>query len=357
MFCKRIKIIRLSVAAALLLTVILVQSVPGWGDFYSSDIYPTIAGPLSSLSGMIPFAVGDLFIFLSIIGIIIYPLHAHFRQKKKWRHALGSVVEYLLWVYIWFYMAWGLNYSQSDFYQRTGIPYAAYTSDGFRNFIHNYVSLLNDSFRHAGSVNRDVLVQEVMEGYRMIGDNLGIHTPFNNTPQVKTMLFGPLASMAGVKGSMGPFFCEFTINSDVMPTEYPSTYAHELAHLLGISNEAEANFYAYRVCTRSSISGIRFSGYLSALPHVLNNARQLLDADEYEALCQEIRPEILDIALDNQRHWKEKYSPAIGRIQDFVYDLYLKGNHVKGGRKSYSQMVGILISYEEYLHKEEKAGL
>lgn len=46
------------------------------------------------------------------------------------------------------------------------------------------------------------------------------------------MLFTPLISMVGVTGSMGPFFCEFTLNGDLLPSQYPATYAHELAHLL-----------------------------------------------------------------------------------------------------------------------------
>lgn len=83
------------------------------------------------------------------------------------------------------------------------------------------------------------------------------------------MLFTPFISMVGVTGSMGPFFCEFTLNGDLLPVNYPATYAHELAHLLGITSEAEANFYAYQVCTRSEAMGIRFSGYFSILGHVL----------------------------------------------------------------------------------------
>lgn len=89
-------------------------------------------------------------------------------------------------------------------------------------------------------------------------------------------MFTPLISMVGVTGSMGPFFCEFTLNGDLLPPQYPATYTHELAHLLGITSEAEANFYAYQVCTRSVNKEIRFSGYFSILGHVLANARQLI---------------------------------------------------------------------------------
>ena len=81
---------------------------------------------------------------------------------------------------------------------------------------------------------------------------------------------------------MAPFFCEFTLNGDLLPHDYPATYAHELAHLLGITSEAEANFYAYQVCTRSSVPEIRFSGYYSVLGHVMGNARRLLPEEEYQ---------------------------------------------------------------------------
>ena len=42
------------------------------------------------------------------------------------------------------------------------------------------------------------------------------------------------------------------------------------------------------------------------------------------------------------------YSPLIGDIQDFIYDLYLKGNKIQSGRKNYSEVIGLLISYEEW---------
>ena len=103
---------------------------------------------------------------------------------------------------------------------------------------------LNEAYTPHTAVNPDVLRREVVVTYRHLAPGLGIHPPFDDRPHAKTMLFSPLASMVGVKGSMGPFFCEFTINGDVPPAEYPATYAHELSHLLGIANEGEANFYA-----------------------------------------------------------------------------------------------------------------
>ena len=268
-------------------------------------------------------------------------------KKKKWKQILLNEAEYLLWIYVWFYLAWGLNYSQKDFYGRTSIPYTAYTPEVFQQFVDDYIEQLNASYTNITAIDEPLVCRESVQGYRQICDTLGIHRPPRLSPRVKTMLFTPFISMVGVTGSMGPFFCEFTLNGDLLPSQYPATYAHELAHLLGITSEAEANFYAYQVCTRSQVQAIRFSGYLSILSHVLGNARQLMEEEEYTVLTDRIRPEIKTLYAQNRAYWLEKYSPLIGSIQDFIYDLYLKGNRIQSGRKNYSEVIGLLISYEE----------
>ena len=241
-----------------------------------------------------------------------------------------------------------MNYSQKNFYERTHIPYIAYTPENFQKFVDSYIKNLNGSYTDITSINETLACHESVRAYNQISDSLGVHRPFHQSPRVKTMLFTPLISMVGVTGSMGPFFCEFTLNGDLLPSQYPATYAHELAHLLGITSEAEANFYAYQVCTRSQVKEIRFSGYFSILPHVLGNARRLMNKEEYAQLLQRIRPEIIGLAQTNSEYWMKKYNPVIGSIQDRIYDLYLKGNKIESGRKNYSEVVGLLISYEEW---------
>lgn len=343
---KRNLKIRLIILIVLLLLIWITQAIPVMGDAYARSVYPVIALCLSSFSGLIPYAIGDLFIFLSITGIIVYPIYGRMK-KQPWKKILRRDGEYLVWVYVWFYLAWGLNYSQPNFYQRTGIAYTAYTPEHFDAFVDEYVRDLNAAYVPVTVINEELVCRQSVKGYHQISDTLGVHQPFSDSPRVKTMLFTPLISMVGVSGSMGPFFCEFTLNGDLLPSQYPATYAHELAHLLGITSEAEANFYAYQVCIRSKSRDIRFCGYFSVLSHVLNNARRLMTEDDYRALFNRIRPEIIELARTNQEYWMAMYSPLIGDIQDRIYDLYLKGNNIKSGRKNYSEVIALLISYRE----------
>lgn len=61
------------VLMALILTVWLVQLLPAAGACYARYIYPTIARVLTTVSDLIPFAVGDLFIALSIAWLLVWP--------------------------------------------------------------------------------------------------------------------------------------------------------------------------------------------------------------------------------------------------------------------------------------------
>lgn len=360
----------------LLLLVTLAKMIPLWGFIYTTRIYPIIGTLLSPISGFFSFAVGDIFIALSIAWVIFYPIYEIGLRKKlarryfflaakkgsypKKKVVFGRVAEYLLWVYAWFYIAWGLNYSQPNIYDRTGMKPVEVSEAKFKAFAYQYADSLNalsiSSDIAGSSIFSDSIVDDglknrvrdaVLKEYNKIGYKEGINAPFNQHPHAKTMVFTPLSSMSGVTGSMGPFFCEFTLNGDILPHDYPATYAHEFAHFLGVANEGEANFYSYIVCTASADKQVRFSGYYHIFFHVLNNVFDILGEKEGERFLKHIRPKIIQLAKSDRRYWLGKRCMALDAAQDFIFELYLKGNHVAEGRKSYSGVIGLILAWEE----------
>ena len=363
----------------LLLLVTLAKMIPLWGFIYTTRIYPIIGTLLSPISGFFPFAVGDIFITLSIAWVIFYPIYEIGLRKKlarryfflaakrgsypKKKVVFGRVAEYLLWVYAWFYIAWGLNYSQPNIYDRIGMKPVEVSEAKFKAFAYQYADSLNalsiseksffsDSIVDDGLKNR--VRDAVLNEYNKIGYKEGINAPFNQHPHAKTMVFTPLSSMSGVTGSMGPFFCEFTLNGDILPHDYPATYAHEFAHFLGVANEGEANFYCYIVCTASADKQVRFSGYYHIFFHVLNNVFDILGEKEGERFLKHIRPEIIQLAKSDRHYWLSKRCKALDAAQDFIFELYLKGNHVAEGRKSYSGVIGLILAWEEKKNTQGK---
>ena len=358
---------RHGVLIALLILVTLTKMIPLWGFIYTTRIYPVIGTLLSPISGFFPFAVGDIFIALSIAWVILYPIYEIGLRKKR---VFGRVAEYLLWVYAWFYIAWGLNYSQPNIYVRIGMKPVEVSKAKFKKFAYQYAdslnalsnaSLCNASLSNARkSISPDSIVDDalknrvrdaVLKEYNKIGYREGINKPFNQHPHAKTMVFTPLSSMSGVTGSMGPFFCEFTLNGDILAHDYPATYAHEFAHFLGVANEGEANFYSYIVCTASADKQVRFSGYYHIFFHVLNNVYDILGEKEGERFLKHIRPEIIQRARNDRHYWLSKRCKALDAAQDFIFELYLRGNHVAEGRKSYSGVIGLILAWEEKIKK------
>ena len=167
--------IRYVVLIVLLSVVWATQLIPILGEVYAQSVYPVISHFLSSFSKLMPFAIGDLFIFLSVLGLLFNPIRARYIQKKKWKQILLNEMEYLLWIYVWFYLAWGLNYSQKDFYGRTNIPYTAYTPEIFQSFVDNYIDKLNASYTDVTSIDEPLVCRESVHGYNQISDTLGIH--------------------------------------------------------------------------------------------------------------------------------------------------------------------------------------
>ena len=321
---------RHGVLIALLILVTLTKMIPLWGFIYTTRIYPVIGTLLSPISGIFPFAVGDIFIALSI--------------------------------------AWGLNYSQPNIYYRIGMKPVEVSKAKFKKFAYQYAdslnALSNASLCNARkSISPDSIVDDalknrvrdaVLKEYNKIGYREGINKPFNQHPHAKTMVFTPLSSMAGVTGSMGPFFCEFTLNGDILAHDYPATYAHEFAHFLGVANEGEANFYSYIVCTASADKQVRFSGYYHIFFHVLNNVFDILGEKEGVRFLKHIRPEIIQLAKSDRRYWLSKRYKALDAAQDFIFELYLRGNHVAEGRKSYSGVIGLILAWEEKKNTQGK---
>lgn len=343
---RKKQLIRYIVLGILLGLVLMVQSIPAWGEVYARSVYPVIGALLSSLSHGIPFSVGDLFISLSITAIICFPFYGRYR-KFSWKKVLRLEVEFLAWIYVWFYLSWGLNYSQHDFYARTQTPYVSYTPQSFKEFVKEYIVELNQAYVPVNNIDKKEIAHEITSQYRLIADSLGVNKPFKSSPRVKSMMFSWLSSAVGITGYMGPFFCEFNLNKNLLPVEYAATYAHEQAHLWGITSEAEANFYAYQVCTRSANKAIKYSGYFSVLNHVLYNAKRLLPEEDFKELAESVKPEIQAQSEGVYKHWMAMYNPAVGKMQDWIYDLYLKGNKIKSGRKNYSEVVGLLVSWRE----------
>ena len=314
--------------------------------YYSTGVYPLIAGLFSGVSNLFPFSLWDVFwifiLFLFIIGLVL----AVFR-KIKFRWYGLRLIQFLALLYTFFYLVWGLNYFRPRIEKRNGWEKVKADETVFRSILDSMILHTNSSHISISSSDYPAIDQLVEESYRKNSKELGIDYP-NGSRRPKTMLFSSFFAKSGVSGYFGPFFNEIHLNYYLLPMEYPYVLAHEKAHQFGITNEAEANMAAFVVCTTSDDRRLQYSGYVNLMVYFLSDGAQLKDIKDYVRKIE--RPVILDLRFQ-RRHWLGLQNKTLDKVQTAANNAYLKTNHIEEGVKNYNQVVALVISYYSNLNQ------
>lgn len=338
---KRSTLIQDIALLVLLVYVLICRSCRSMADWYATSLYPLVSGILSRISSFIPLSLDEILVVaLSLVLILI--LVRGIRNKCRWYTVLLREARWIILIYVWFYVGWGLNYSRSSLAQRLETQVARYDEDAFKAFLADYATRMDSVYVLKAEAGADISA-DLRSFYASIPREAGLCKP-RSWQAPKGALASRFFSKVGVTGSMGPFLSESLLNTEMPQNSYPFTAAHEFAHLMGVSSEAEANFWAFRYCEASPDASICYSGYLSLLGNVLRNARRLLSEEDYREYLGTIRREVIDEYDANVEYWSGKYSKTLGSIQNTLYNAYLKGNGISSGTKNYDEVVSLLMT-------------
>lgn len=313
-------------------------------DFYAGRCYPVISVVLSRLASVVPVSLEEVAVTGFAVSFIVILVKAASRREGFFRW-LSKTVRVAVWLVIWFYMGWGNNYFRTPLYARLSIEKAAYSYEEFSRFLADYTESLNVAACTSASCDRDALETDVKEYYSSVVSNFG-YTELREWQHIKKPLINPLYSSVGVLGFMGPFFCESQLNLELLDVEYPFTMAHELAHLAGVTSEAEANYWAFNFCRHSDNAAVRYSGYLSILPYVMSSARRLLPEDKYSEWISTLEDKAKEDNTASREYWSGKRNRIVGNVQRWMMDRFLKTNGVTDGAADYVGVVGMIITMD-----------
>ena len=252
---KKTRYIILFVLAAFIIVARFDVSV---GEWYATYLYPYILAVLSLLVSWIPFSMTEILV-VSAVALMIYVLIRDIRHKEKAWKIFIKEAEIIAWMMVWLYFGWGMNYFRESIYTRGDYKRQVFDEVVFKQFMTDYADSLNQSYT-LDTIDMSVYENDIKERYSSVPDYFGL-SKAKNWQHPKKLIFNPLYTAVGVGGYIGPFFGETHLNADLFPQQQPSSYAHELSHLLGVSNEDEANFWAYRICSNSDIPAVKYSGY------------------------------------------------------------------------------------------------
>ncbi len=323
--------------------IFLCARIPQLAEAYMRHVYPIIATCLSFVSQCSSFSLLDLLILI-VIGLFIASLFMLIRRKWTFTRWLKKFVLSILYLIVWFYLAWGIGYFRQDFFSRYDIAKQAEDKDYFEHLVIRYIDSLNRSYTPDIIINKTEVSRIIETSYESWHQKLQLPYPCGMR-RTKYTFFEPMMTRMGVAGYFDPFLNEVQVNDFLLSISYPFTLAHEKAHQFGIARESECNFYASVICTSSNHPLIRYSGYLETTDYLLGSLRRV-SPEKYREIYSLIDSRIQNDYKRTQEHWMKALSPGLSKMHRKVYDSYLKTNQQASGIRSYSEMVELLVAWE-----------
>lgn len=312
---------------------------------YASGVYPSLQFVLTSASNAAPIAIVDVAIVLAVVAAAAW-------GRRVWRDARRAGVRRTLtraalgvataaaFGYLWFLLAWGLNYSRPPIDVRLDLPRALPTAADVRALLDEAVAGANAGYlaAHAGPDDR-ARDEQALARLLAATDARDGRARSTVPGRPKPTLLAPYFRMAGVDGLTAPVALETLLNPDLTAMERPFTLAHEWAHLAGHAPEADASFVAWQIVMQPGADAVtRYSGWLFLLSET---ASQLSGDDRragLAALGDGPRRDLADIA----RRQAQRVD-VVERLGWRVYDSYLKSQGVSEGVRSYSRVVELIV--------------
>jgi uncharacterized protein DUF3810 len=324
-----------------------------WAEtYYSTGIYKPISRILRSISGIVPFSIGDIiygliFIWIVIkISLLIKHLFKSDAKPGYWKNVSAKTITIFLWIYIIFNILWGINYNREGIAYQLGLPERKYTEDDLKQINGLLLQKVNECKQalilHPDSIkNNGELFDRAIQSYNEAAKKYSFLT--YKTASVKPSMWGWLGNYLGFTGYYNPFTGEAQVNTTVPKFLQPFTTCHEMAHQLGYAKEDEANFVGYLAASAYSDMRFRYSVYLDLFIASNRNLRAV-DSTSAKMYRKQLLPEV----VTDLKEWKIfiiQHNNPVEPIISWMYGKYLQGNQQPSGIITYDEDISLLIEY------------
>lgn len=332
------------IAAIALGLVAAIAPTPAWfvERWFSRTWYAALQPRLTASSNLAPFSLFDVLCAVGTValawawwrGLRRAPRGARLRAAARLAGDTAAVASVL---YLWFLLAWGLNYRRETITTRLDYDDQRITREAI-------VALASRAAREATVVREQAtaapappdLVAALSPAFERTLSALGVHRTRPATP--KWSVFTLLWRRAGVDGMTDPFFLESLVRTDLLAFERPFVVAHEWAHLAGFADESEASFIGYLTCLQGSPHA-QYSAWLLMYSQVASELR----GPDRTAVGRLLGPgPLADLRALSEKARRE-IVPFARRANTAAYDRFLKANRLESGVRSYDEVTRLLV--------------
>jgi hypothetical protein len=312
--------------------------------YYADSFYPALQAQLTAWSNTTRFALFDVMVVvLSLLVIIAWARWLREARRARtlapitrglWRTAVLAAA-----LYLWFALAWGLNYARTPLEAAINYDPARISRDSLRQLAERATQEVNRNYAAAhtsGFPERGAMPPSLVASLHHLERRLG--RPRTTTPgRPKQTLFAHFFRAAGVDGMHAPFLLETMLNPDLTPPERPAVLAHEWAHMSGYAPEADASFVGLLAALRAD-PGSQYSAWLVLFDLAVGQLPRAEQRQFVERLDPGPRADRRAIAERLNARVE-----VVARASWETYDQYLKSQGVDEGIASYSRVVQLLL--------------
>jgi len=347
--------VRVIILSIIIVIIKVITYFPGWIEHnYSTFFYPFLAKVFRTISGIIPFSIGDIIYFGAGIILLIkgYKLIVRLFKRQITRlHLISKLVKLFVLcsiVYIVFNLAWGLNYNRLGIAYQLKLKEKEHEVEDLKAITHLLLLKLNRDRAALGPSqikypHYKIIFNKALQAYQ----NCQLQYPFlrYEKPSVKRSLYGRAGNYLGFLGYYNPFTGEAQLNLTQPRFLIPFVTCHEIAHQLGYASESEANFVGYLAAVKSPDTLFHYSAYFDLFNYAnreLYKKDSLAAKENYKQLDTLVKQDVLEL--------KTYLAKSENFIEPFIrifYDQYLKANQQDKGIKSYNDVVAWLIEYNK----------
>ncbi len=264
----------------ILLVLIVITGLPAISprlcDWYTDHIYGVLCDAISHITGVFPFALGEIIMYLGIVllvaGIVFLLLLIFLRKKPRYRKfvkvyfqsfSIALLIVVLIYMPAWFVPFCGTVLGQGNPELRTTFTYEE-ISDLLRYVVESGNAAAEEiAIAEDGSVafrsneeNRALVIKAMQD--------LGSEFPRlkGYYPPVKPAICSDILDRMGIGGYNYPYTMEPTHNRYMSPLWMPVLDAHEYSHHKGYYKENEGNLLSVLALSRSEDPYLRMAAFI-----------------------------------------------------------------------------------------------
>jgi hypothetical protein len=301
---------------------------------YRNTVFNSYRWIWDTTLGWIPFPV-------MLLVLLFYFVYAFVLWRRRWLFNYTPwfrlPLNFLGGLVLWFYLAWGFNYSAPGLVDKLNIDRPSRV---------NWDDLKTRATQEALDARAQFDTLRLQETEISAAEELAIHNAVRSflrdaevaTPgrvRVRVISLNGWMRRIGISGIYSPFSGECHVDGSYPLLQQWFTMAHEIAHGYGITDEGECNFVAFMALQSSSDEAFVYSAWFSLL-------LELVPRNEIESLPTALRGDRLMLRAN-----AEKYPPLIPRLAEKTNHLYLKSQGVEGGIDSYSRWPQLVYALVE----------